>query len=52
MENTILNAGIPFTNDGNGRHVKVGEAPADYGGTFGPVWIPESLQRENKTFSF
>jgi hypothetical protein len=23
MENTILNAGIPFTNDGTGRHVQV-----------------------------
>src|SRR5882724_6425571 len=53
MENTILNAGIPFTNDGNGRHVKVVKHLADYGGTFGgPVWIPKVYNGKNKTFFF
>ncbi|MEO8373258.1 MAG: carboxypeptidase-like regulatory domain-containing protein, partial [Candidatus Solibacter sp.] len=42
LENTIFNAGIPFTNDGTGHHVKVVKHLADYGGTIGgPVWIPK-----------
>lgn len=53
MENTILNAGIPFTNDGTGRHVKVVKHLADYGGTIGgPVWIPKVYNGKNKTFFF
>jgi hypothetical protein len=53
MENTILNAGIPFTNDGNGKHVKVVKHLADYGGTIGgPVWIPKVYNGKNKTFFF
>ena len=53
MENTILNAGIPFTNDGTGRHVKVVKHLADYGGTIGgPVLIPKLYNGKNKTFFF
>ncbi len=53
MENTILNAGIPFTNDGTGRHVKVVKHLADYGGTIGgPLWIPKVYNGKNKTFFF
>ena len=53
MENTILNAGVPFTNDGTGRHVKVVKHLADYGGTIGgPVWIPKLYNGKNKTFFF
>jgi hypothetical protein len=53
MENTILNAGIPFTNDGTGHHVKVVKHLADYGGTIGgPVWIPKLYNGKNKTFFF
>ena len=53
MENTILNAGIPFTDDGTGHHVKVVKHLADYGGTFGgPVWIPKLYNGKNKTFFF
>jgi hypothetical protein len=53
MENTILNAGIPFTNDGTGHHVKVVKHLADYGGTIGgPVWIPKLYNGRNKTFFF
>jgi hypothetical protein len=53
LENTILNAGIPFTNDGTGHHVKVVKHLADYGGTIGgPVWIPKLYNGKNKTFFF
>ena len=53
MENTILNAGIPFTDDGTGHHVKVVKHLADYGGTFGgPVYIPKVYDGRNKTFFF
>jgi hypothetical protein len=53
LENTILNAGIPFTNDGSGRHVKVVKHLADYGGTIGgPVFIPKLYNGKNKTFFF
>ncbi|MCX6633315.1 MAG: TonB-dependent receptor [Candidatus Solibacter sp.] len=53
IENTILNAGIPFTNDGTGHHVKVVKHLADYGGTIGgPLWIPKVYNGKNKTFFF
>ncbi len=53
LENTILNAGIPFTSDSAGRHVKVVKHLADYGGTFGgPVLIPKLYNGRNKTFFF
>ncbi len=53
IENTSLNAGIPFTDDGTGRHVKVVKHLADYGGTLGgPVWIPKLYDGRNKTFFF
>ena len=40
LENTFMNAGIPFTNDGTGKHVKVVKHLADYGFTVGgPVRI-------------
>ncbi len=53
IENTFLNAGIPFTNDGTGKHVKVVKHLADYGGTIGgPVLIPRLYNGKNKTFFF
>src|SRR5689334_12915836 len=53
LENTFLNAGIPFTNDGSGHHVKVVKHLADYGFTLGgPVWIPKLYNGKNKTFFF
>ena len=53
IENTILNAGVPFTNDGTGKHVKVVKHLADYGGTIGgPVRIPKVYDGKNKTFFF
>ncbi len=53
IENTALNAGIPFTNDGTGHHQNVVKHLADYGGTIGgPVWIPKVYNGKNKTFFF
>jgi hypothetical protein len=53
LENTVLNAGIPFTNDGTGKHVKVVKHLADYGFTIGgPVYIPKLYNGKNKTFFF
>ncbi|MEI6432182.1 MAG: hypothetical protein WCP07_08385, partial [bacterium] len=53
IENTFLNAGISFTNDGTGKHVKVVKHLADYGGTIGgPVLIPRLYNGKNKTFFF
>ena len=53
FENTFLNAGIPFTNDGTGRHIKVVKHLADYGGSIGgPVFIPKLYNGTNKTFFF
>ena len=53
FENTFLNAGIPFTNDGQGQHIKVVKHLADYGGSIGgPVWIPRIYNGKNKTFFF
>jgi len=53
FENTILNAGIPFTNDGKGKHIKVVKHLADYGGSVGgPVLIPKLYNGKNRTFFF
>ncbi|HEY3838212.1 MAG TPA: TonB-dependent receptor [Bryobacteraceae bacterium] len=53
IENTALNAGIPFTNDGTGHHQKVVKHLADYGGTIGgPVIVPKVYDGRNKTFFF
>ena len=53
FENTLLNAGIPFTNDGKGKHIKVVKHLADYGASLGgPVLIPKIYNGRNKTFFF
>jgi len=53
LENTALNAGIPFTNDGTGHHQKVVKHLADYGFTVGgPVYLPHLYNGKNKTFFF
>ncbi|MCX6613634.1 MAG: TonB-dependent receptor [Acidobacteria bacterium] len=53
VENTFMNAGIPFTNDGQGKHIKVVKHLADYGGSIGgPVYIPKIYNGKNKTFFF
>ena len=51
FENTFLNAGIPFTNDGNGQHIKVVKHLADYGGSLGgPVYIPKVYNGKTRRF--
>lgn len=53
FENTFLNAGVPFTNDGTGHHTKVVKHLDDYGFTLGgPVIIPKIYNGKNKTFFF
>ncbi len=51
--NEFLNAGQPFTNDGNGQLVRSRQRRNDYGFTLGgPVWIPHVYDGHNKTFFF
>jgi hypothetical protein len=53
FENTFMNAGIPFTNNGTGLHTKVVKHLDDYGFTLGgPVRIPKVYNGKNKTFFF
>ena len=53
FENTFMNAGIPFTNDGAGKHIKVVKHLSDYGGSIGgPVLIPKVYNGKNRTFFF
>ena len=53
FQNTFLNAGIPFTNDGTGHHTKVVKHLSDGGFSIGgPVWIPKVYNGHNKTFFF
>ncbi len=52
-QNAYLNAGQPFTNNGNGKLVTPANTQNDYGMTFGgPVWIPKIYNGRNKTFFF
>jgi hypothetical protein len=51
--NEALNAGIPFTNNGNGGLLRPRDRANDYGGSFGgPVWIPKVYNGHDKTFFF
>jgi hypothetical protein len=51
--NEALNAGQPFTDNGNGQHVRPKSRQNDFGGSFGgPVWIPHIYDGHNKTFFF
>ncbi len=53
FQNTFLNAGIPFTNDGTGHHTKVVKHLSDGGFSVGgPVWIPKVYNGRNRTFFF
>jgi len=52
LDNTALNAGIPFTNDGQGHLLRNAVHRNDFGGTFGgPVVLPHYNGRD-KTFFF
>src|SRR5579871_1347201 len=51
--NEALNAGVPFTNDGNGHLLRPRVRRNDYGFTLGgPVWIPRIYNGHDKTFFF
>ncbi len=51
--NEFLNAGRPFTNNGNGQLIRPRQRNNDYGFSFGgPVWIPKLYNGRNRTFFF
>ncbi len=51
--NEALNAGTPFTSDGNGNLLRPAARRNDYGGTIGgPIWIPKIYNGRDKTFFF
>jgi hypothetical protein len=51
--NEVLNAGDPYTNNGNGGLVRPRDRANDWGFTVGgPVWIPKVYNGKNKTFFF
>lgn len=51
--NEALNAGQPFTNDGNGHLIRQRQRRNDYGGTIGgPIRIPKIYDGRDKSFFF
>lgn len=51
--NEALNAGVPFTSDGQGHLLRPRQRRNDYGGTIGgPVWIPKVFNGRDKLFFF
>jgi Carboxypeptidase regulatory-like domain len=51
--NEFLNAGTPFTNDGNGHLLRPRQRRNDYGVSLGgPLWIPKVYNGRDKTFFF
>ncbi|HYK61414.1 MAG TPA: carboxypeptidase-like regulatory domain-containing protein [Bryobacteraceae bacterium] len=51
--NEALNAGTPFTNDGNGHLLRPRQRRNDYGFTLGgPIWIPKVFNGHDKAFFF
>ena len=51
--NEALNAGTPWTNNGNGQLIRPIQRRNDYGFTFGgPLWIPHVYDGRDKTFFF
>src|SRR5258707_1921584 len=51
FNNDALNAGIPFTNNGSGEHIRNALHRNDYGFTIGgPVLIPKVYNGRDKTF--
>jgi Carboxypeptidase regulatory-like domain/TonB dependent receptor len=53
FQNEALNAGIPFTNNGNGGLVRPAVRKNDFGGNIGgPVVIPHVYNGHDKTFFF
>src|SRR5215468_3274751 len=53
LVNEFMNAGQPFTNNGNGELIRTRQRRNDYGFTIGgPVFIPKLYDGHNKTFFF
>jgi len=53
LANDALNAGLTFTNNGNGHLIRPAEHRNDFGYTLGgPVYIPKVYNGKNKTFFF
>ncbi len=53
LTNEDLNAGVPFTNSGNGHLLRPRTRKSDYGATVGgPVLVPKIYNGRNKTFFF
>jgi hypothetical protein len=51
--NELLNSGIPFTDNGSGRHVKSRDRRNDFGTSLGgPVYLPKLYNGRDKTFFF
>jgi hypothetical protein len=49
--NEFLNAGIPFTNNGNGKLIRSRARKNDFGGTLGgPTILPHIYNGREKTF--
>jgi Carboxypeptidase regulatory-like domain len=53
LQNTVFNSGLPFTDDGHGKHVKIVKHLSNGGFSIGgPVSIPKVYNGKNKTFFF
>ena len=53
FDNEALNAGLPFTNNGSGGHIRNAVRRNDYGFTLGgPIRIPKVYNGRDKTFFF
>jgi len=53
FDNEALNAGLPFTDNGAGSHIRNTVRRNDYGFTLGgPLWIPKVYHGKDRTFFF
>lgn len=53
LQNTVFNSGLPFTDDGHGKHVRIVKHLSNGGFSVGgPVSIPKIYNGKNKTFFF
>jgi Carboxypeptidase regulatory-like domain/TonB dependent receptor-like, beta-barrel len=53
LQNEDLNAGVPFTDSGNGHLTRPAVRRNDYGFTVGgPIWIPKVYDGHNRSFFF
>ena len=53
LVNELFNAGQPYSNNGQGEHVKIKDRKHDWGVSLGgPVWIPKVYNGKDRTFFF